>query len=111
MPTKREFKKSVEALSSALADEMMASYYNVEGADRDKISQAIALVVSGMTKAKNDANRFFGKKIREFENVAQYVKAKAAFSKDLYKNIIASYNENLEQALKAYNEGMPKEKA
>ena len=60
MANKREFKKSVEALSSALVDEMMASYYNVKEADREKVSAAIAKVISAMQKAKKETNVLFG---------------------------------------------------
>lgn len=110
MANKREFKKSVEALSSALVDEMMASYYNVKEADRDKISQAITKIVAAMDKAKRDSGVLFGKGVKEFENLAAYNKAKAKHSKDKYAAAIAEYNDALGEALKAYNEGMPKNK-
>lgn len=108
MANKREFKKSVEALSSALVDEMMASYYNVKEADRDKIAKAVTKVVGAMGKAKSDAGKLFGKGVKEFENLAAYNKAKAQHTKDKYREAIANYNEALGEALKAYNEGMPK---
>ena len=108
MANKREFKKSVDALSSALVDEMMASYYNVKEADRDKISQAIAKIVSAMGKAKKDTNKLFGKGVKEFESIAAYNSAKSQHTKEKYKHAIAEYNNALGEALKAYNEGMPK---
>ncbi|MCH5217201.1 MAG: hypothetical protein J1F07_01385 [Muribaculaceae bacterium] len=108
MANKREFKKSVEALSSALASEMMASYYNEKEADRGKISLAIAKLASAMGQAKQHANQLFGKGVKDFENLAAYNKAKAAHTKTKYQEAIAKYNEALEEALKAYNEGMPK---
>lgn len=107
MSTKREFKKSIEALSSALVDEMMASYYNVKEADRQKISEAITTVVGAMNKAKSDASKLFGKEVRDFEHLAAYNKAKAVHTKEKFKEAIANYNDALGQALKAYNEGMP----
>lgn len=108
MANKRDFKKSVEALSSALVDEMMASYYTQKEADRDKISQAIAKIVAAMGKAKKVASKTFDKKIREFEHLAAYNNAKAQFTKENYDKAIAEYNEALGEALKDYNEGMPK---
>lgn len=108
MANKRQFKKSVDALSAALADEMMASYYNVKEADRDKISQAIAKIATAMTEAKHNAARLFGKGVKEFENLAAYNKAKAEFTKQKYTEAIEQYNKALGEALKAYNEGMPK---
>ena len=108
MANKRQFKKSLDALSSALVDEMMASYYNVKDADREKISQAIYKVIGAMGKAKRDTGKLFGKGIKEFENLAAYNKAKSAHTKQKYTAAIAGYNEALSDALKAYNEGIPK---
>ena len=110
MANKREFKKSVDALSAALVDEMMASYYNVKDADREKISQAIAKIVGAMGKARKDTGKLFGKGVKEFESLAAYNKAKARHNKDKYNAAIADYNQALSEALKAYNEGMPQNK-
>lgn len=108
MANKRDFKKSVEALSSALVDEMMASYYNVKEADREKISSAISRIISAMGKAKKDSNKLFGKGVKDFESMAAYNQAKALHNKEKFKNAIAEYNNALGEALKSYNEGMPK---
>ena len=110
MANKREFKKSVEALSSALVDEMMASYYNEKEANREKISEAITHVVAAMGRARQAASQLFGKGVKEFDNLAAYNKAKAKHTKEKYREAIASYNEALGKALAAYNEGMPKQK-
>lgn len=110
MASKRNFKKSVEALTSALVDEMMASYYNVEGADRDKISSAIAKIINAMGKAKKDSNQLFKRGVKEFDNLGAYNRAKAQHSKEKFDNAIAAYNDALGEALKDYNEGMPANK-
>lgn len=111
MANKREFKKSVEALSSALVDEMMASYYNEKDADREKISKAIMKIASAMASAKKEAAKLFDKSSKAFENMAEYNNAKALFTKEKYHSAIAKYNEELAEALKLYNEGMPKNEA
>lgn len=111
MANKRQFKKSVEALTSALVDEMMASYYNEKDADREKISQAITKIVGAMGKAKSDAGKLFGKGVKEFEDLSAYNKAKAQHTREKYEAAIAGYNDALGEALKAYNEGMPKKDA
>lgn len=108
MANKRDFKKSVEALSSALVDEMMSSYYNVKEADQDKIAMAITKIAGAMEKAKSHTNKLFKKGVKEFENASAYNLAKAQFTKEKYRQAVADYNDALEEALKAYNEGMPK---
>lgn len=108
MANKRQFKKSLEALSSALVSEMMAALYNEKVADSDKINEAISKIAGAMLKAKNDTSLLFGKSMKEFENLKAYNKAKSEFTKEQYQKAVADYNESLEAALKAYNEGMPK---
>ena len=110
MASKRDFKKSVDALSSAIVNEMMASYYNVKEADRAKISQAISTIAGAMGKARKDSNKLFKKGMKEFENFQAYNQAKAQHTKEKYKEAVAKYNEALADALKVYNEGMPKNK-
>lgn len=108
MANKREFKKSVEALSSALVDEMMVSFYNVKDADQEKISNAISAIVEAMGKAVKTSNALFHKGVKEFENIEAYNKAKTDFTKEKYHKAIEEYNDALTEALKVYNEAMPK---
>lgn len=110
MANKREFKKSVEELTAALVDEMMVSYYNEKEADREKISEAISKIVVAMENSKKEASKLFDKKVRDFENIAAYNKAKAKFIKGQYDKAIADYNDALSEALKNYNQGMPQNK-
>lgn len=107
MANKRQFKKSVDALSSALVDEMMASLYNVKEADEKKINQAIAKVASAMMKAREESNVHFDKVLKDFSSMVEYNKAKAAFTKEKYAKAIQNYNDALGEALKLYNEAMP----
>lgn len=110
MANKRQFKKSVDALSSALVNEMMAALYNEKAADTKKINEAIAKIAGAMVSAKKETNTLFGKGLKEFDNLQAYNKAKAAHTKQKYREAIAKYNDALGEALKAYNEGMPSNK-
>lgn len=105
---KRQFKKSIDALSSALVNEMMASLYNVKEADAKKLNEAIQKIAQAMVKARHETNKLFGKGSKEFANLAEYNAAKAKFTEEKYQKAISDYNEALGEALKAYNEGMPK---
>lgn len=107
MANKRQFKKSIDALSSALVNEMMASLYNVQEADSAKINEAIGKIAGAMVKAKKETNVLFGKGLKDFANMAEYNSAKAQHTKEKYRNAIEKYNDALGEALKAYNEGMP----
>lgn len=108
MANNREFKKSIEALSSALVSEIMASLYNEKEADTLKLNEAIDKIAKAMVRAKQHTGKVFDKGLKDFNNLKEYNLAKAKFTKEKYKEAIAKYNEGLGEALKAYNEGMPK---
>lgn len=104
---KQQFKKAVEAVGASMCDEMMTVYYNVEGADRDKISQAVTKVLGATGAAKANANIFFDRGVKSFANVEEYNKAKAEFFKKLFNKIRADFNNEISAALKLFNEAVP----
>lgn len=107
MANKREFKKYVDALGASVIDEMVIAFYNVKGADRDKISQAIETALGAVGKAKNNANVFFDKGVRAFENVSEYSKAKKEFFKTLFNKIESEFDEDINKSLKLFNDSLP----
>lgn len=108
MANKRVFKKSVDALSSAIVDEMMASYYNEKEANRELISSAIAKVLKAMQEAKIETNKMFDKGVKDFDNMGAYNVAKMKFNREKYDKAIENFNNSLGEAMKDYNEAMPK---
>lgn len=76
MANKRDYKKYVEALSAAMIDEMIAAYYNVKGADQDKIAKAMETVMGAMAKARNNSNVYFSRGASGFADMKEYAKAK-----------------------------------
>lgn len=109
MANKREFKKYVDALAASVIDEMVASYYNVQGVDRDKISKAIEKVLGATGAAKSHANIFFDKGVKAFNNAKEYSKAKEEFFKALFDKIETEFNEEINLAIKDFNEAIPAE--
>lgn len=107
MANKREFKKYADALAASVIDEMVASYYNVEGADKEKISKAIEKVLGATGAAKSHANIFFDRGMKGFENAKDYSKAKKEFFKSLFDKIETEFNEEINQAVKLLNEALP----
>lgn len=106
---KQQFKKAVEEVGASICNEMMAVYYNVKGADQDKISNAVAKILGATGAAKANANRFFGKGRKEFAGEQEYKKAKQAYYSQLFKKIHADFNAEISAALKLFNEAVPKE--
>lgn len=109
MANKREFKKYVDALGASVIDEMVSLYYNVKGADRDKIAQAMETVLGAIGKAKCNANVYFDRGPAAFADMKEYAKAKADFFKALFNKIETEFSEEVNQSLKLFNEALPAE--
>ncbi len=107
MANKRDFKKSIDAIGGAVCNEMMIAYYNVEGADKNAIASSIEKVLAAVTKAKDNANVFFDKGVKAFADKAEYTKSKAAFFKALFAKIHMEFGEELNAAVKEFNEAIP----
>lgn len=104
---KQEFKKAVEAIGASICNEMMTVYYNEEGVDQDKISQAVAKVLGATGAAKSNANIFFDKGHKAFADEKEYKKAKSDFFKKLFKRIHEDFNAEISAALKLFNDAVP----
>ncbi len=109
MANKREFKKNAELLGSDLCENMMVAWYNVEGADKKAISEAIGKILAGVENARSRSNIFFDRGAKSFENRKEYSKAKAEFFKKLFDKIIGEFNDVVTDALKQYNAALPQE--
>ena len=109
MANKREFKKYVDVLAASVMDEMVSAYYNVADVDQDKIAEAVKLVLGAVGKAKNNANVFFDKGQKAFEDAGAYAKAKQTFFRALFDKIETEFNEEINAALKVFNSALPAE--
>ena len=107
MANKRDYKKYVEALAAAMLDEMISAYYNVKGADQDKLAKAMETVMGAMAKARNNANITFDRGPKSFADQKEYAKAKTAFFKSLFDKIDTEFAEETNAALKLFNEALP----
>lgn len=104
---KQQFKKAVEAIGASICNEMMTVYYNEEGVDQDKISQAVAKVLGATAAARSNANVFFDRGRKGFADAKEYNKAKSDFFKKLFTRIREDFNNEISAALKLFNEAVP----
>lgn len=109
MANKRDFKKYADALGASVIDEMVSAYYNVKDADKDKITESMKMVLGAIGKAKNNANVFFDRGPKAFENLKEYSKTKKAFFKSLFDKIETEFSEEVNAALKVFNAALPEE--
>ncbi len=109
MANKRDFKKAVDAVGASVIDEMMIAYYNVQNADKEAIANSVSTILGAIEKAKDNSNVYFDKGVKAFENKAEYAKAKKGFFKALFNKIHTEFSEQIDQAVKAFNNAIPQE--
>lgn len=107
MANKRDFKKYAEAVGASAIEAMTATYYNVEGADKDAIAKAIEQVLGAVGAAQSHANVFFDKGRKAFDSDKEYAKAKADFFKALFNKINSDFSAEIDAALKTFNAAIP----
>ena len=107
MANKRDFKKYVDALGASACDSMLAAYYEIKDADKDKIEKAIAKVLGAIGVAKSNADITFDKRVKEFGSLQEYSKAKKEFFKNLFRKIYEDFTNELNEAIKELNDAVP----
>jgi len=107
MANKREFKKYVEAVGASACDAMMATYYNVEGADKEAIVNSIKMVLGAVGSARANANVTFDKGVKAFESHKDYSKAKGDFYSKMFVKINGDFAKDIDEALKVFNGAIP----
>ena len=106
---KRTFKKKVEALGALICDEILVSYYNVDGINKDEAGEACAKVLKAVGEARANSNVFFDRGRRGFENDKEYSQAKKAFFKALFGKINNDFDKEIAEGLKMFNGSIPAE--
>lgn len=109
MANKRTFKKYISAVGASICDEMMITYYNVDGANKEEIANAIEKVLLAITNAKNNANLYFDRGPKGYDNLKDYSKAKEDFFKALFDKIVNSFTKEIDSAIKQFNAAIPDE--
>ncbi len=110
MGNKRDFKKTIDAIGANVCNDMMVVYYNVDGVDKEAISNAIGKVLGAVGAAKSHANVFFDKGHRAFNDMKAYSQAKREFFRTLFKKINKDFTDEVNAALKEFNEAIPEDK-
>lgn len=101
------FKKYVTALGSAVCEDMMSAYYNIEGIDRKAVEEAVGDVIGATETAVANSNIFFDRGPRSFESHEEYSRQKRAFFKALFNKVAADYSAAIDAAMKKFNAAVP----
>lgn len=107
MANKRQFKKYITTLSSAVCNDMMVAYYNVEGIDREAVENSVKKVIKATEFAVHNSNIFFDKGRKAFDDPKAYSAAKHSFFNALFYKLREDYVKAIDEALKDFNAAVP----
>lgn len=107
---KREYKKAIDALGTAMCVEIFNIGVTTKGADSAKINEAINIVWEAMDDAKRGANLYFPKKVREFADRAAYNRERNQYYSAAFERLNSKFETQVDEALKLVNAATPKEK-
>ena len=106
---KRDFKKYVESVGDSACAAMVDACELHENVDKNKAANAVEKVIAAVAAAKSNADVTFDKGVKAFDSLAEYSKAKSAFFKQLFKKIYDDFYNELDAAVKEFNEGVPED--
>ena len=107
---KREYKKAIEALGTAMCVEIFNIGVTTKGADAAKINEAINIVWGAMDDTKRGANLYFPKKEREFADRAAYNRERNQYYRAAFERLNSEFETQVDEALKLVNAATGKEK-
>lgn len=104
----RNFKKAVRYLASDLASETLLATEFVKGFDRAKTPDLIEKIAKLQAGALGKTKFAFDKTPRDFENKAQYNKAKRKYYREAFEKLNATVKDEAVKIVDEMNAAMPK---
>lgn len=108
---KRKYKKAVKALGASLCIEFFTIGNATKDVKTESVQKCINDVYCAMIMATHGANAVFPKRIRDFSNTGEYLKAKREFFRNLYVDLSSEYSAVIDNALKDFNAALPEKTA
>lgn len=109
MASKRTFKKAVDMVGADLCENMMIALVNVEGADKNAISQAVGKVLEAVETSRSNSNVHFDRGVKAFGSLKEYSVEKKKFYAALFNKVIKDFDTTIGEALKLFNGALPEE--
>lgn len=108
MANKRDFKKYVTAVCTAMSGDMLDACYSIEGLDRNSVDDAIIDILKAGELAIMLCNTKFDKTAKAFSE-GGYHKAKRSFNKSVYRKANKEFADAINAAVKKFNAAVPSE--
>jgi hypothetical protein len=109
MANKRQLKKFVRNVCGDLATEILVSSYCDNRINRDNVNVIVCDIADLQAETIAHCSFSFDKSARDFENKADYRKARYAYNRQAYKQLLNKFNEGVKAVVKSMNQALPAE--
>lgn len=107
MANKRILKKQIQYVCGDIAAECLFASEYIPGIDAQKMEQVVCKVALLQQKTITKSNFSFDKAPRDFENKAEYNKARRAYYAEAYNSLKQSFNNEILEIVKEMNSLLP----
>lgn len=109
MANKRQIKKYIRRVCGDLAGEILTARQMFSGFDREKVREIVLEIAALQVHAIDAASFAFDKVARDFDNGADYRKARNAYYKAAYKKLLDEFHAKVVEIVGKMNQAMPQE--
>lgn len=109
MPSIKKFKKQVRYACGDLAAETLVASYYINGFSREDAHRIICDVAALQTDTVSKCKFYFDKSRRDFDNDAEYRKARRTYFKAAFAKLRQNFNLRMEEIVKEMNKALPTE--
>lgn len=107
MATKRDLKKFVRNTCGALAGEILLASAAFDQIDIEKVRDIVRRIAALQEDIISKVSIAFDKAPRDFDNRADYNKARAGYYSNAYTNLLNDFDEQVAEIVVAMNAALP----
>ena len=108
MANKRRLKKNIHAICGDIASECAVTAAYIQGSDEKRLSEAIVKTAALLSDSMERLSISFDHTPKDFENKAEYNKARRTYYRKAYKAFSESFEKEVLEILHELNSSLPK---
>jgi len=110
MANKRILKKHFAYVCGDLAAECIVASHLIKGVDADALNNLVTKIALLQDNSIKKINILFDKSISDFENAAEYRKARRKYFATAYTSLMKHFNDSVKEIIDEMNKALPKKK-
>ena len=109
MANKRQIKKRISMVCGELASEILLAYYTVNSIERSTVEKIVSDIAELQTETLANVSFSFDKVAKDFENRAEYNKARAQYNAKAFAKLRKNFSDKILVVIKDMNAAVPAE--